>query len=444
MTMNDDFLHRIRVDPPQRFVRSLKARLNELETESLRRRWVGRRGIIIGALTAGAALATGFYVAQTTHSPLFGTLRTAPVAASSHVDDQQLGWAPKPTDSATTDAAVTSQRKAVDINRTLNPLGVGATVAIYPDIKVATSIMNRNMNVYPPFPEPTLTMMSSGTVFPSLCAGSTSIDAVVVDRRMLPEELEMCHRTHKHIGEVKLGYEAIALVSSKLYEAPKLSTRAIFLALAREVPDSLHPEELIKNPNLTWDQVDSTLPNERIDVSGPPLSTATGIAFRDLLMKAGCSALPTIASLKETDPERVETVCGSVRTDGVYRERELFRRDRNNLFDLAFDLVGYLQANPGAIALLGYREEMLRSLNLTAGSIDGVTPSPSIINAGSYAGSRSLYLYANTGFPHVREFVLAIWSSVGGGSGDTPLIAIDAAEQRALRQQVAALPDLTF
>ena len=158
--------------------------------------------------------------------------------------------------------------------------------------------MNKNMNVYPPFLRADAFDDVRKFVFASLCAGSTSVEVVVVDRRILPEELEGCRRINKHITEIKVGYEAIALARSNLYDAPKLSTQSIFLALAREIPDPLHPEELIKNPNVTWDQVDSYLPNERIDVSGPPLSAATGLAFRDLVMKAGCSSLPTIASLK--------------------------------------------------------------------------------------------------------------------------------------------------
>jgi hypothetical protein len=155
-------------------------------------------------------------------------------------------------------------------------------------------------------------------------------------------------------------------------------------------------------------------------------------------LKAGCMAIPTIASLKQTDPWRFEEVCGSVRTDGVYRVSELFQHTGSDPFDYA----GYLQANPQAIALLGYREELLRDLNLSAGSIDGVTPSLSIIYSGSYAGARVLYLYANTTAPHMREFAMAILSSVGGESGDTPLISIDAAERRNVWKEVMALPEL--
>jgi phosphate transport system substrate-binding protein len=439
MTMNDDFLHRIRAEPPPHFIASLKARLNRLEKESLTRRPVRRRGFFLGSMIAGAALATGLFVTRTMYSPQSDNLQPTPVTNPSSVDDHRPGPAPQASGSKAPDVLATSQGKAAVADRTPGQLGIGATVSIYPNIKEATRFFTK-LNTNPPFPEPMFSMMSSAAVFPSLCASSNSLDAVVVDRRILPEELDVCHRLHKRITEIKLGYEAIVLARSNLYDPPKLSSRSIFLALAREVPDPLHPEELIKNPYVTWDQVDSALPNERIDVSGPPLSAAVGIAFRDLILKAGCSALPTIASLKETDPERFEEVCGAVRTDGVYRVSEASQGAGNN----PFDFVGYLQANPAAVALLGYQEDLLRAWNLSAGSIDGGTPSRSVIYSGSYPGSRTLYLYANTNVPGMREFIYSILSSVGGARVDTPVMFVDSAELRNLREHVWALPDLQF
>ena len=436
--MNDDFLYRMRAEPPPNFIASLNARLNRLDKESLMRVSRPRRAFFVGSLFAGIALAAGLFVARTISRPALNTLRPIPVTSPSTLDDQRTGFAPKATDASPSAVVNTAQGKPASLTRMPGQFGVGATVSLYPNIKEAVRYMNKNLNLYPPFEEPTLSMMSDNTVFVSLCAASTSMEMAVVDRRILPEELEVCRRINKHITEIKVGYEAIVLARSSLYDAPKLSTRSIFLALAREIPNPLHPEELIRNPNVTWDQIDPSLPNERIDVSGPPLSAATGIAFRDLLMKAGCSSLPTIALLKGTDPERFEEVCGSVRTDGAYRVSEL-----SQLSSDPMDFVGYLQAHPEAIALLGYRDEVLRAWKLTAGSIDGVAPGDSTISGGSYPGARALYLYANTAIPHMRDFVWVMWSSVGGPYGDTPLISIDA-EQRNLRQLVLTLPDLKF
>jgi phosphate transport system substrate-binding protein len=440
MTMNDDFLYRIRAEPPPHFIASLKARLNRLEKESVTRRPVWRRGFFVGSMIAGAVLATGFFVARTTYSPPSDNVRPAPMANPSLVEDQHPPRvAPQAVDSTTSAVAVTSQGSPADEKRAPNQFGVGATVAIYPIIKEATRVFTK-LNENPPYPAPTFSLMPSDAVFPSLCANNDAVGAVVVDRRILPDELERCHRVRKSITETKLGYEAIVLARSQIYGAPKLSSRAIFLALAREIPDALHPEVLIKNYNVTWDQVDSTLPNERIDVSGPPLSAAVGVAFRDLIMKTGCLAIPTIASLKETDLERFEKVCASVRTDGAYRVSEASQGAGTN----PFDFVGYLQANPEAIALLGYREEVLQSWNLTAGSIDGVTPSRSIIYAGSYPGSRAIYLYADINAPGMRDFIYSILFSLGRSRGDTAVIFADPAQQRDLRKYVATLPELKF
>jgi len=417
----------------------LKERLDRLDQEPATRRPAGRRTFFIGGIVAGSALALALslFVART--SP---TLRDRPASAapSLPVEDHHAVLAPDSTTSSTPDVAGATLDQATPahpVDPAPGALTVGATVLIYPSIKEATRFINRNMNVSATLAEPKFAMMSSEVLFAALCADGGSIDAAVADRRILPAELEVCHRGRKHVAEVKLGYEAIVVARSKLYEAPKLSTRSLFLALAREIPDSLHPEVMIKNPNLTWDQVDSTLPNERIDVSGPPLSSATGIALRDLLMKAGCVALPTIASLKTTDPERFEQVCGSVRTDGAYRETDISRR----LASGRFDLVGYLQANPEAMALLGYREDLFLSLGVTAGSMDGITPNRSSISTGAYPGARVLYLYVNTSAPHMRELAMAIWSSMASDS-DPPLTALDDAELRSIRQQLLTLQDL--
>src|ERR1700722_2971359 len=243
MTMHDDFLHRIRAEPPAQFIASLKTRLNLSEKELLRRPPTRRRAFFIAGMMAGAALATGLFVSWTLYSPSSESTPPVSEAVPSPVGDQHRGLAPRAADPTAPAAAIAPQGKAAGANRTTGQFGVAATIAIYPAIKEATRLMNRNMNVYPPFPEPALTMMSSDAVFPSLCDRNL-VDAVVVDRRIPPEELEACHRTNKHIAEVKLGHEAVVLARSNLYDAPKLSTRAIFLALAREIPNPLHPDEL--------------------------------------------------------------------------------------------------------------------------------------------------------------------------------------------------------
>jgi phosphate transport system substrate-binding protein len=432
--MTDDFLHRIRKEPSPQFLAALKTRLTQIESKPLPpRRW-WRQRFFIAAAMAGVALATGLYVTQQAEKAQLAS----PVSNSTSPLPIQL---PNPPVASVTAHGVApgapsdSQNRTAHVTATAAPFGIAATVSIYPSVKEATGYVNR---IYPPFAEPTLTLLSTEAGIGALCGTDNSIQAVIADRRIAAEELDACRANKKRIAEVKLGYEAIAVVSSDLYTPLKLTSRALFLGLAREVPDPLHPEVLVKNPYVSWDQIDADLPGERIDVSGPPASSAVGLAFRDLVLKAGCITLPTIAALKTTDPERFDEVCGTLRADGYYRANEWFQGTTHSPFNFS----GYLQANPEALAVLGYSAGNLKAWGLSAASLDGVVPTIPIIYSGSYPGARTVYLYANTLVPQMRNFAFGLWSAVSSGSDDVILTPVDRAEQRERQQQVLTLPEL--
>jgi phosphate transport system substrate-binding protein len=447
--MNDDFLHRIRAEPPPRFITALKARLLQLENETPPRRPIWGRALFLGSLIAAAALASGLFLVREMYDVASSAGSPGPSsnASSRNVDDRRSAVSHLPADPAQSSVATPHPDGAAKTSRIPGQLVVGATVAIAPTIKVATGFMKRNMNVSPSFSEPAFSIMSENAALPALCDGDNPVDMVVINRRVHPGELDACHRQSRHIAEVRLGYEAVVLVRSKLYDDLKLDSRSIFLALAREIPDPLHPENMIRNPNVTWDQVDPALPSERIDVSGPPLSSETGSAFRDLILKRGCLAVPTIAAMKETDPDRFEEICGSVRTDGVYRAGDILAQ---RVDGSPFDLTGYLQTHPEAIALLnpeaiglpGSREA--RDSGFAMSSLDGIVPSRSTIDSGAYPGARVIYLYANTVRPQIRNFVLALWWAVNSVPGDPMLISVDAAEHQNPPVEVVTLPDLNL
>ena len=406
------------------------------QVESVSARKDGRHRLaIVGAAIVGMLIAAWlFFGRNSPHPKEFPPVQVEmPPNAETPVQQDQ----PKALHANKAEIDIASS-KAVSTIAPPKPFYVGTSVSVAPLIKDATKYLNNYSNANPPFPETTVAIMSSTALFGTLCADTKPLDAAVVDRRILPDEFAVCHRSQKHITEIKLGYEAIALVCSRLYGAPTLSAKALFLALAREVPDPVHPAILVPNPNVSWSQVDSSLPDERINVLGPPVSAAVGTTFRDLIMKAGCSTVPTIAALKESDPDRFEVVRKSVRDDGAYQIKGLFA-DGN-----LFNFVGYLQANPEAIAILGVRDLSLIFDSVSVGSINGVAPSRANIYSGSYPGARTLYLYANTAVPRMRDFVFAIWTSVGGASGDAALIVLDASEQQSLRQAVSRLSDLKY
>ena len=89
------------------------------------------------------------------------------------------------------------------------------------------------------------------------------------------------------IVEFKIGYESVVLARSVLYSGPTLSPRQVFLALAKEIPDPSDPQKLIENRYGSWNEVDSTLEYDRIEVLGPPLDSVAGSRFLTLVLEAG-------------------------------------------------------------------------------------------------------------------------------------------------------------
>ena len=45
--------------------------------------------------------------------------------------------------------------------------------------------------------------------------------------------------------------------------------------------------KLVANPNKTWSDVDPSLPDEKIEVLGPPPTSGTRDAFVELVMEQG-------------------------------------------------------------------------------------------------------------------------------------------------------------
>jgi len=285
---------------------------------------------------------------------------------------------------------------------------------------------------------------TSADALTQLCATSaksgSTLGIASVPRRITRAEYDVCTRNLGGIAEAQLGHQVIVLARSRLYGAPALSAGDIFLALAAEIPDPAHPEILISNPNTTWDRVNGTLNDEPIEVFGPPAQSMTGIAFREMLLEVGCNSFSTIAALKQTDPARYERVCTTLRKDGVYSEMP----------EVAFDVFQLLQSHPNAVGVLAYG--LFQNFayypqgkeTLATSPIGGVEPTREAIDAGTYPGSRTLYLYvdqsrANGNAPFL---ITSLVETSRFYWGSYSVIPLDSAQVQTLRNNSAKLPDL--
>src|SRR4029453_3757635 len=125
-------------------------------------------------------------------------------------------------------------------------------------------------------------------------------DIANASRRIKQTEVDTCAKNGvKDIVEVKVGYDGIVLAHSKKGHQLNIPPKDVLLAPAKQVPDPANPTSLIANPNKTWKQVNSSLPDEKIEVLGPPPTSGTRDAFAELIMENGCSTFPWIKTLKD-------------------------------------------------------------------------------------------------------------------------------------------------
>ena len=265
--------------------------------------------------------------------------------------------------------------------------------------------------------------------------GAQYPDIANASRAIKPSEVADCAKAGvKDILEVKIGFDGIALANSKKGPLFKVSRRDVFLALAKTVPDPDNTQSLIANPYKTWNQINKSLPADKIEVLGPPPTSGTRDAFVELVMDAGSSTFPNIKALKDSDEARFKKVCQSLREDGAYVEAG----ENDNL------IVQKLGANPKALGIFGYSYLEANITQIQGAVIDGQAPTFENIASGSYPVSRPLFFYvkkAHVGvIPGINEFLAEYVSPRAMGSdgylAGKGLVPLPAAEQAKVRKAV--------
>lgn len=307
---------------------------------------------------------------------------------------------------------------------------VGSSTA-FPIVSAAAEAIGRAEGLVTPVVEAT----GTGGGFKLFCAGigPDTPDIVTASRRLKPSERDACMRNGvTDIREVRIGYDGIVLAKARAGEPFPLTTRTLYLALAREVPAADDPRRLVANPHVTWRDVDPRLPDEPIRVLGPPPTSGTRDILVERIMEAGCDQQPMLLELHARDPERFRRQCHALREDGAFV----------NAGENDARMVRNLLADPQALGILGWNFLDRNRARLQAATIDGMAPTFDLIEAGVYPLSRPLYLYAKLQHrrlvPGLAGFVDAVVSpALSGPDGlllEHGLIPLGAAE-RAREQQ---------
>lgn len=218
------------------------------------------------------------------------------------------------------------------------------------------------------------------------CSGNemSTPDIVNASRRMKIKELNLCHRNGvKDITEVMFGYDGIVIAQSNNNESFNLAKKELLLAVAKRVPNK-EGTALIENPYTHWNQINPALPERKITVYGPPVSSGTRDAFEEIVMQY------------QTEEMKVYRDSGNkgyriIRTDGVY----IPSGENDNL------IVKKLSKDLDAVGIFGYSFLAENEDAINAIDVDGVVPTSEAIASKVYPISRSLYFYVKN--DHIKE-----------------------------------------
>jgi phosphate transport system substrate-binding protein len=263
---------------------------------------------------------------------------------------------------------------------------------VYP---FAKAVAERVARANPRLGTPIIESTGTGAGMKLFCAGvgERFPDIENASRRMKASEAKLCAANGvKEVTEIQVGIDGIAFATAKGSPLAGVTTKDIYMALARTPYGK-------PNRAKTWKDVNAKLPAIPIRVYGPPPTSGTRDALGELIMTAGCDSNPGMAAVKKADENKYKQICTAMREDGAFIEAG----ENDNL------IVQKIEANAGTVGIFGYsylEENLGRIRGLT---INGVQPTYENISSFKYPGARPLYVYVKNAhvaaIPAVRAFV---------------------------------------
>ena len=275
---------------------------------------------------------------------------------------------------------------------------------VYPFATVVSETFARSN---PNFKSPIIESTGTGGGMKLFCAGigAETPDIAHASRRMKASEYADCQANGvDEILEIQVGLDGIALASAQGGITMNLTPKMVYEALAASPYGG-------EQTNETWSDVDPSLPDEEILVYGPPSTSGTRDALKELILEAGCDTNAEMKALKDSDKDRHAELCTEVRSDGAYVDQG----EQDNL------IVQKIQGNPNAVGIFGYSYLEENADKVQGLNMNGVAPTYDNIANFEYPGARPLYMYVKKAhldaIPGLKEYI-AQWTTMWDRDGD--------------------------
>ena len=296
----------------------------------------------------------------------------------------------------------------------------------------AKAVSEAFVRTNPQFNSPIIESTGTGGGMNLFCSGvgAQTPDMTNASRRIKPGEFQECQDNGvTEIIELQVGLDGIAFASAQGGIMMSLTPQQVYEALAA---NPYGEEQTAK----TWSDVDPSLPNEPILVYGPPSTSGTRDALKELVLEAGCKSNEEMKALKESDEDRYDQICTEVRSDGAYVDQG----EQDNL------IVQKIEGNPKAVGVFGYSYLEENADKVQGLPMNGVEPTYENIASFDYPGARPLYVYVKKAhldaIPGLREY-LTQWTTMWGKGGELSKIGLVASPDDVMAANTKAATEFT-
>ena len=294
------------------------------------------------------------------------------------------------------------------------------------------------------FKTPVIESTGTGGGAKLFCAGvgEAHPDITNASRAMKDKEKALCKKNGvNEIVEVIIGNDGITLAYSVDAEPVNFTKEHLWKALAKH---SVVDGKLVDNIYKTWDQIDPSLPKQKISVMIPPGTSGTRDAWNSLVMKKG---MPKDA--------KALYKAGFEAGNKKYKKPQKLYREDGAAIEVGENdslIIQKLAEDKEMFGFFGFSYFLAARDKLQAASIEGGQPSLESIQDYSYAVARPLFFYvkkAHVGvIPGLHEFVKEFTTTKAIGKrgylAEIGLVPLDAATYRTVRDNSKALTAMSM